>query len=97
MASADAPLGIYEASLLVETGTWKEFDALIVAACSTDTQIQRLVARDGLDVADALKRLAAQFPLDRKVELADYVIDTNGILEETEERTREVWGALVPG
>jgi dephospho-CoA kinase len=69
---ARAPLGVYEASLLGETETLKDFDCLIVAACPPEVQLERLVARDGLDVEDARKRIAAQYPLDRKIELADY-------------------------
>ncbi len=92
--AGEAPLGIYEASLLVETGAWKDFDCLVVAACTAETQIARLVARDGLDEDAARKRLAAQYPLEKKVELADHVIDTNGSLEETEARARAVWEVL---
>lgn len=93
--TARAPFGIYEASLLVETGAWKEYDCLIVAACPPEVQLERLIARDGLDVEDARRRIAAQYPLDRKTELADYVIDTHGLLEETEARAREIWETLV--
>jgi dephospho-CoA kinase len=92
--NCDAPLGVYEASLLVETGVWKEFDWLIVAACSFRTQLERLIARDGLDHEQAHKRLAAQLPLEQKVELADYVIDTGGSLAETERNARVVYEAL---
>ena len=90
----EAPLKVYEASLLVETGAWKDFDWLVVAACPTETQLMRLIARDGLDREQARKRLAAQFPLHKKVELADYVIDTAGTLEETKLNARVVWKAL---
>ena len=92
--AGDAALGVYEASLLVETGAWKDFDCLIVVACTVETQIARLVARDGLSKVDARKRLAAQFPLEKKVELADHVIDTSGTLEESEARARLVWNAV---
>ena len=92
--AGEAVLGVYEASLLVETGAHEDFDCLIVAACKPETQLSRLIERDGLGIADARKRLAAQFPLEKKVELADHVIDTNGSLEETRARARAVWDAL---
>jgi len=92
--AGDAVLGVYEASLLVETGTHKDFDCLIVAACRPETQLSRLVERDGLTQEDAGKRLAAQFPLAKKVELADHVIDTDGTLEETRAQARAVWETL---
>lgn len=91
----EAALGVYEASLLVETGAWKDFDCLIVVACAAETQITRLIDRDGLSEEDARKRLASQFPLEKKVELTDHVIDTSGTLEETEARARSVWDAVI--
>ena len=90
-----AALGVYEASLLVETGVHADFDCLIVAACRPETQLLRLTERDDLSEADARKRLAAQYPLEKKVALADHVIDTDGTFEETEARARAVWDALV--
>ena len=56
--------------------------------------LQRFAERDGLGEEDARKRLAAQFPLEKKIELADFVIDTDGSLDETETRARAVWNAL---
>ncbi len=92
--AGEAALGVYEASLLVETGAWKDFDCLIVVACAAETQIARLIDRDGLSEEDARKRLASQFPLEKKIELADHVIDTSGTLEETEARAHSVWDAV---
>jgi dephospho-CoA kinase len=92
--TGEAVLGVYEASLLVETGVWKDFDCLIVVACAAETQMARLIDRDGLSEEDARKRLASQFPLEKKVELADHVIDTSGTLEESEARARLVWDAV---
>ena len=40
---------------------------VIVAACSAEEQLRRLMARDGLSEADARARLAAQWPIDEKV------------------------------
>ncbi len=93
--SGDAPLGIYEASLLVETGAHEELDGLIVVACTQETQIARLIERDGITEDDARKRLASQYPPERKIALADHVIDTDGTLEQTEARARVVWDALL--
>ncbi len=46
--------------------------------------------RDGLSSESASTRIAAQAPLSRKVELADYVIDTGGSLERTRSETLRV-------
>lgn len=88
------PIAVVDAALLVETGTYREYDALIVVACSLATQTARLVARDGLGLDEAGRRIAAQAPVEAKLAVADHVIDTDGALERTLERAREVAEAL---
>ena len=75
-AVADIPL-------LFETGHEADFDLVVVAACAADEQVRRLVARDGLAHADALARIATQWPITEKVARAGVVIDTNGSIDDT--------------
>ncbi len=82
-----SPYAIYDAPLLVEVGAHKGLDALIVVAADEATQIARLLARDGMAETDARQRLAAQLPLARKLEVADYVIHNDAGLAELEQRT----------
>jgi dephospho-CoA kinase len=42
--------------------------------------------RDGCSVADAKARIAAQMPLDTKVQLADSVLHNDGSLEQLQEQ-----------
>jgi len=49
------------------------------------------MTRDKLSSAEAQARLAAQFPLSEKVRLADFVIRTDGGLQDTRD---QVTGAL---
>ncbi len=94
-AESGAAVAIYDAALLVETGAYEDFDRLIVVACSRATQVARLAERDGLDRSQAEARIEAQAPLDDKVALADYVIDTDQSLEETMRQTAEVYAQLL--
>lgn len=71
----------YDAALLVEKGTWRNFAGLVVVACTPDTQVDRLARRDGLDAEAARARLDAQLPIADKVAVADHVIDNDGPLE----------------
>jgi len=87
-AAAGHRLVVYEASLLVETGRHRDLDGLLVVAASPETQVARLMARDGLDEAAARARLAAQLPLCDKVAVADVVIDNEGDLEALARATR---------
>jgi dephospho-CoA kinase len=77
VAVADIPL-------LYETGRDREFDEVVVTACSPDEQVRRLIARDGLPEDDARARLAAQWPIGEKVARAGAVIDTSGTHAQTD-------------
>jgi dephospho-CoA kinase len=80
---AGTPAAVADIPLLFETGHEADFDLVVVTACSPDEQVRRLVARDGLAKADALARIATQWPLAEKAKRAGLVIDTNGSIEET--------------
>jgi len=87
-------IAVLDAALLVETGAYRDFHRLIVVRCERETQIGRLLERDGVSRKDAELRLAAQAPLEHKLAVADYVIDTEGPLEETRDQTARVYGEL---
>lgn len=70
-------IGIVDAALMIETGSYKRFDKLIVVHCRAELQLERLVKRDGLTVAEAGRRIAAQMTQEEKKKFADYLIDTS--------------------
>ena len=61
-----------------------------MVAARPETQIARLVAR-GMGEADARARLAAQLPLEDKVERADVVLDNEGTIASLEEQVERLW------
>jgi dephospho-CoA kinase len=79
------PFAIAEIPLLYETGRDRDFDAVVVAACDPQRQLERLMQRDGLDREAARQRLAAQLPIEEKVRRADYVVNTDGSYEDTDD------------
>lgn len=87
-------IGVFDAALLVETGAYRDYHRLIVVRCSPATQIARLRDRNGLSREQAEARLAAQAPLEHKLAVADYVIDTEGSLEHTREQTARIFEQL---
>ena len=87
-------IGVFDAALLVETGAYRDFHRLIVVRCERETQIGRLRERNGLSRSNAELRLAAQAPLERKLAVADYVIDTEGPLPQTREQTARIYEQL---
>jgi dephospho-CoA kinase len=90
-----APYVVYDAPLLVEVGAHRGLDALIVVSASEATQVARAQARDGMSPEHARARVAAQLPLARKVEVADYVIENDGTLDQLRARVRDVHEAIV--
>jgi dephospho-CoA kinase len=87
---ATVPFAVADIPLLYETGRDKEFDVVIVTACEPDTQIRRIIKRDGITEAEARQRIEAQLPIDEKMGRADFVIRTDGSFEETERQVREI-------
>jgi dephospho-CoA kinase len=89
----DTPFGVADIPLLFETGRERAFEVVIVAACSPESQIVRLVAR-GATREDAERRLRAQWPIEKKVAGADYVITTDGTHEQTDEAVADLIESL---
>jgi dephospho-CoA kinase len=87
-------IAVTEAAILVETGSYKDYDRLIVAVCGPEQQIERAMQRNGASREEVLNRLRRQMPLDDKVKYADFVIDTSGSKENTLVQTRTVYEAL---
>ena len=95
-AAARDPKGIVvvEAAILIETGSWRRFDRLILAVCPLEAQVERAMSRDGITREQALMRIARQMPLEEKRKYAHYVVDTSGAREETYKRTLAVFESL---
>lgn len=82
-----------EAALLIESGIHKKLDGLVVAWCTPEQQVERLLAR-GLSDAEARRRIAAQLPVEEKLRLATEKIDCTGSLEETRRQVEALAGKL---
>ena len=85
---------IIDAALLIEAGSHKRVDKLIVVYADKETQTKRLMERDGLSRTDAEKKIASQLPLDKKVKMADFVIDNSKGIEETRRQTIDIFNKL---
>ena len=85
---------IINAPLIVETEAISLVDKLIVVSVSTENQIVRLRARSSLTKEEACQRIDAQLPIKEKEKFADFVIDNNGRLEETEKQVKKIWKEL---
>jgi dephospho-CoA kinase len=77
-------LAVADIPLLFETNRAADFDAVVVAACPPEMQVARVMARDGVAEEAVRQRMAAQLPIEAKVQRADYVIDTSGSFLDTD-------------
>ena len=94
VAASYACVVVVEAIKLLESGMADAYDAIWVTTCSEDTQLQRLMQGRGLSREAALERIHVQPPQAEKLARADWVIDTDGTLEQTEAQVRAGWRAL---
>ncbi|HYP13000.1 MAG TPA: dephospho-CoA kinase, partial [Bryobacteraceae bacterium] len=84
---------IVEAAILIEAGSFRRFDRLILVVCTEEQQIQRAMER-GLTREETMLRVSRQMPVAEKKKYANYVIDTSGSKERTIEQTREIYRIL---
>ena len=85
-----AGISIVDAALMIEVGTYKNYDKIIVVSCTPEVQKQRLQARSGLSEEEIASRIRSQMPLKEKAKYADFVIDNSGELPETRRQVEEV-------
>jgi dephospho-CoA kinase len=93
--SGSSRVAVIDAALLVEAGVHRSLDRLVVVRCGRTTQMQRLLARGTLGREEAEARIDSQAGLERKLAVADYVIDTETTIDQTRARTLEVYRALL--
>jgi dephospho-CoA kinase len=86
---------IWDAALLVESGGTKDMDRVVIVTTDPDTQLRRLVERDGCTEDAARARIGSQMPLAIKARYGDYIIDNSGTREQTDARVREVYRSLL--
>ncbi|MFZ3208886.1 MAG: dephospho-CoA kinase [Geobacteraceae bacterium] len=88
---AGAPVVVYMAALIVEANAASRVDEIWVVWVDRETQIKRLMQRDGINREEALQRLAAQMPMEERRRYGKVIIDNSGPLSETERQVREAW------
>jgi dephospho-CoA kinase len=91
---APEALVIIDIPLLFEAGMQQGLDEVIVVCVPEQIQIERLMARDGLNESEALVRIRAQMPIESKKALATRLIDNSGSLENTRGQTLGIYRQL---
>jgi dephospho-CoA kinase len=87
-------VAVLDAALMIETGSYKRFDKLIVVYCEPQLQIERLMARNNLTREQAEARINAQMPSAEKLKYADFTINTSLGFEDTRRQTEALYTEL---
>lgn len=94
IGQSDASIVMIEAIKLLEGDLATICDQVWVTRCSPKRQLQRLIICRGLDQQTAQQRIKAQPPQADKVAMADVVIDTDGLMQNTESQFNLAWERL---
>ncbi|MBT3182788.1 MAG: dephospho-CoA kinase [Deltaproteobacteria bacterium] len=97
LVKQNQPFVMVEIPLLFEVGWESDFDAIIVITCSKENEIERCRNKFKLSREEALKRIDSQYPLQRKIDSADVIIENDGPLEETEVQVKRLYHEMVSG
>ncbi|MEH3088621.1 MAG: dephospho-CoA kinase [Microbacterium arborescens] len=88
---------VYDVPLLVEARVDDPWDAIVVAHARAEVRRERLRSLRGMTLEQADARIAAQVSDERRLAIADVVIDTSGDIEQTRAQTDLLWDRLSDG
>jgi len=91
MSADPATVVVYDVPLLVEARVDDPWDLIVVAHAPVEERKRRLVEIRGMHEQAAQARIDAQVSDERRLAIADVVIDTSGALGETLAQTDELW------
>lgn len=78
----DLPYCIREAAILIESGSYKDCDVIVVVTADLEKRIQRVMQRDKISQEHVEKRIQAQMSDEERIKFAHYVIVNNGTIKE---------------
>jgi dephospho-CoA kinase len=81
---------VYEAAIIFEHQRQHNFDAVILVVAPKEDRIRRVQQREGLSKAKILSRMTNQWPEEKTLPLADYVIK-NVSIDETKDQVSSVY------
>ncbi|KMK74568.1 dephospho-CoA kinase [Alkalihalobacillus pseudalcaliphilus] len=90
---------VLDIPLLYENDLFHLINKVLLVYVDKQTQLQRLMARDGSTEKEAQQRIQAQWPLKDKLDRADAVINNGGSLKETEKQLQHIlerWDIQTP-
>ena len=93
-AAGAAAVVVHVIPLLVETGQQQDFDLVVTVDVDHETQIERLMARNGYSRTEAESRIAAQASSEDRRRAADVVVDNSGSIAQLRDQIEALWAVL---
>jgi dephospho-CoA kinase len=87
---------VVDAVKLYESGISDRCDEVWLVLCNPQTQLARLMSRNGIDRADAERRVTAQPPLEAKIIQSSRIIDNSADLETLKTSVARAWSDVTP-
>ena len=87
-------IAVLQAALIAETGAAGAFDRIVLTECDAQTRLSRLMDRDRIDEAEALRRIASQGDAASRRSISHLTVDTSGSLPETQSKARQAFDML---
>lgn len=91
---AEAPAAAAEIPLLFEANLETMVDRIVAVTCPPADQTTRMLTRGRSTEVEVTRQISAQLPLAQKEARADYLITTNGGMEDTRHQVKALWESL---
>ncbi|WP_226085468.1 dephospho-CoA kinase [Mesobacillus sp. S13] len=88
--AADEKAVVLDIPLLFESKLTRLVEKIIVVFVDEQTQLERLMKRNGFSEEEAYSRINSQMPLKDKIDLADAVVDNSGSIEESKQQLMKI-------
>ncbi len=92
---AGAELAIVDAPLLFESGFNRECDATVCVIADREVRISRIMRRDGIERADAVRRIDSQRSDGELTALCDFCIENNGDIDTLRDKVKELISKII--
>ena len=82
---------VVDVPLLFESGFDRLMNFTVVVKANRRQQLARITKRRTISRREALRRIKAQWPIVKKIALADFVVDNRGPLGSTQRQVKQIW------
>ncbi|AUN12003.1 dephospho-CoA kinase [Clostridium botulinum] len=82
---------VLDAPTLIEQGLYEYMDINILVWVDKDTQINRVVKRDGLNRSEVMNRINSQMSMEEKKKFVEYIIDNSKDIENTKSELDKIF------